>query len=282
MPIKEILTMITTKLSEISITPPPRYQTGIGGFDNILGGGLVEGSTILASGERGVGKSTLLLQISNHLANANKKKILYVAGEENKEQIKMRAERLEINSENIYFLEEPTVENVVRALWIFKPDIIIIDSLQMLYSKKLKTSVGSPTQMRNGLHTLCNIARKENITIIFIGHATKGGFIAGLQTLQHEVDVVLYLGFDDEKARYLEAKKNRFGEITERWRFSMDTGGLKDLPEDYNNEEGTEIRLTPQIVNKMLKGHPVWTMLVNASLDFLQGEYKKQNGGKND
>lgn len=223
-------------LNTISSIPPARLSTGYLGFDEVLGGGLVQGSTMILAGFPGAGKSSLLIQLSYQLANGFGKKVLYVNGEENKEQIKMRAVRFGIDSETILLNEDTEVENIIQTMSDVKPDVMIVDSLQMLYSNTLKHAPGTPTQMKNGLLSLCKAAKQMNITLIFIGHATKGGYIAGLQTFQHMVDVVLYLGIDDEsKLRYLQAKKNRFGSIDYVWQLYMMAWGLTDDPKSNLN-----------------------------------------------
>jgi DNA repair protein RadA/Sms len=198
-------------LNEISSIQPERYLTGLTYFDNILDGGLVASSTMIMAGTTGAGKSSLLTQVSYKLAE-NGRRVLYIAGEENKEQIKMRADRLGVNSNLIFLYEEVEVEKVIEAMNTINPEVTIVDSLQMLYSKLLKPAPATPSQMKYGLMTLCKVAKDKKITVIFVGHATKGGYIAGLQTFQHMVDTVLYLGINEDDTRFIKVNKNRFGQ----------------------------------------------------------------------
>lgn len=263
--------MLPLNLTEVSNTPPPRWFTHISGFDNLLGGGIVKGSTMLIAGTPGSGKSTLLLQLAGQLADQGKK-IIYVAGEENEEQIKMRAERFGINNPNIILFPCTQVERIIHAKFSFEPDLFIIDSLQMLYSETLHSQPGSPTQIRNGLLKLNEMAKTTGTTVIFIGQSTKGGFIAGLQTYQHTVDTVLYLGMDedDPTGRCLVASKNRFGSVGQEWRVTMTEHGLVDLVKHTAPSSSWQnISLTTPQLNKILTGHPLWSFLVKMSLTWL-------------
>ena len=214
-------------LNEIIATPPERFSTGINYFDEILGGGFVEGSTIIMAGLPGAGKSSLLNQVSYKLAE-NSLKVLYIAGEENKEQIKMRTERLGINSGLIFLCEDVEVEKIVEAVDFIQPQVLIIDSLQMLNSNTIKTAPGTPSQMRHGLMTLCKLSKDRKITTVFVGHSTKGGYIAGLQSFQHMVDTVLYLGINEDDTRFIKINKNRFGQTGLSQNLYMTKYGLFD------------------------------------------------------
>lgn len=294
-------------LNTIQGTIPDRYETGMRGLDCLLSGGFVVGSTVLASGTTGAGKSTILLQIADYIANVLHKKVLYVSGEENKEQIKIRANRILVNSPDIYLAEDPQVEKIDNAILFYSPSFVVIDSLQMLYSPTIKQAPMTPTQMKNGLLTLCKIARQTNTTIVFIGHATKGGFIAGLQTLQHMVDTVMYIGIDeDDNSRFIEVKKNRFGEANITWNFIMQENGIHDDPRNYTPDKiMKQNKLSQRIVEEILKphlfrgaitkaslrwydktsttlgttdqkkvfeGHPIWRFVVANSINWLQKE----------
>jgi DNA repair protein RadA/Sms len=280
--------VIPYALNSIPATPPPTYPTGFVGFDKLLGEGLVKGSASLLAGVPGAGKSTLLIQLAFNLATLDNLKILYVAGEENKEQIKMRAQRLGIDSGKILLFEDTEVENVLAEQKKLLPDLIIIDSLQMLYSKLLKTATGAPTQIRNGLLTLTKMAKDTQTTIIFIGHSTKGGYVGGLQSFQHLVDTVLYLGIDEEThERTIEAKKNRFGSIDFIWRLEMTQAGLID-PEhptlfttvNKSTTTGTstqkQVNLSEYQVAAILENHRMWKPVVQASLWFLKRQVASQ------
>jgi DNA repair protein RadA/Sms len=269
-------------LSEINYSQPIRYRTGIRGFDHILGGGLVKGSTLILSGDRGIGKSTLLVQMANFIAETAQKKILYISGEENKEQIKLRAERLNINSDNVYLCEDTEVDNILNLQELHKPDVIIIDSLQMLYSNTIKQAQMTPTQMRHGILTLCKMAKKTQTTVIFVGHATKNGFIAGLQTLQHMVDVLIYLGRDEDLGvRYMKSDKNRFGESGFTWQIEMTATGIVDIgllnqSENSNISNMKTLTLTDKSLDKLLEDNPVWRPIVKASFNFLKDKMENQ------
>jgi len=269
--------MIPLNLTEISAIPPPRWSTNIVGFDKVLGGGIVKGSTMIVSGIPGAGKSTLLLQLASKLANQGKK-IIYASGEENDVQIKMRAERLGINSENIILFPSTEVEKIIHAKFAYSPDLIIVDSLQMLSSTQLHSAPGSPSQVRNGLLKINSMAKENNVCVIFVGQSTKGGFIAGLQSYQHTVDTVLYLGIDENNNRFLEAKKNRFGQVGEVWQVVMTNEGLVD---SYNQNSTTsssdnyDIKLTQKQLDKILETHPLWNKIVRMSLYWLQKQQSK-------
>lgn len=293
-------------LNQVKPTEALRYETGIRGLDFILSGGFVKGSTVLASGTTGAGKSTLFLQVADYIANILHQKILYIAGEENKEQIKMRANRMLVNSDVILLYENTEVENVTNAILECKPSLVIIDSLQMLYSLGIKQSPMSPTQMKNGLLKLTKVAKDTNTTIIFIGHATKGGFIAGLQTLQHMVDTILYVNLDtDTGERYVEVMKNRFGIANLHWKFLITENGIHDDPTNYTPERIVSmnpIRTTkftkimdahkfrgffarialnwlsqhPDELKKNPDKHPVFKPLVEYSVNWLRKETLKE------
>lgn len=279
-----------TALNTITADPPTRYETGMEGLDKILGGGFVKGSTIMLSGQPGAGKSTLLLQVCNALSNTLGKKVLYIAGEENKEQIKMRADRLLINSHIVFLTEETEVEKIIEAVKESLPDLLIIDSLQMIHSPLFRADAGTPTQMRYSLRILARLAKDMNVTTVFVGHSTKqSGVIAGLLTLQHTVDVVLYLGLNDDTTRYLKANKNRFGAIDYIWYLDMTQKGLMYNPFPQMAKDGTfstmsTITLSNKEIDNLLQSHPVWKPIVEASLSFLRREVEKHKitrGGDN-
>ncbi|WP_270986632.1 DNA repair protein RadA [Campylobacter upsaliensis] len=201
-------------------------------LDLVLGGGLVEGSLILIGGSPGVGKSTLLLKIASNLAQKGKK-VLYVSGEESKTQIKLRADRLEANSPNLFLLTELCFENIAEELYKQDYEFLIIDSIQTLYSSKIASAAGSITQVRELTFELMKVSKMKNISTFIIGHITKDGAIAGPRVLEHMVDVVLYFEGDATKEiRLLRGFKNRFGNTSEVGIFEMGPKGLisaKDL-----------------------------------------------------
>ncbi|EDP5665351.1 AAA family ATPase, partial [Campylobacter jejuni] len=175
-----------------------RYSTDDNELDLVLGGGLVEGSLVLIGGSPGVGKSTLLLKIASNLAKQGKK-VLYVSGEESKAQIKLRADRLEANTPNLFLLTELCLENILEELHKKDYSILIIDSIQTLYSNKVTSAAGSITQVREITFELMRVSKAYNISTFIIGHITKEGAIAGPRVLEHMVDVVLYFEGDATK-----------------------------------------------------------------------------------
>ena len=167
-------------ISDIHIGEEVRVSTNISEFDRILGGGLVQGSLVLIAGDPGIGKSTILLQTSGQLAK-NGQKILYVSAEESASQLKLRANRLNIQSDNLYVYPQTNLESIRQQIEEIKPDTIVIDSIQAIYSQSITSSAGSVSQIRECCNILMQIAKTQNITIIIIGHVTKDGNIAGLK-----------------------------------------------------------------------------------------------------
>ena len=216
-------------LSEISMSDDTRYHTGIGEFDRVLGGGLVKGSLVLIGGEPGIGKSTLLLQICQFLGE--KYSVLYVSGEESARQIRIRAERLGVNTESLYILASTDAESVASTILASKPDIAIIDSVQTMCISQLNSSPGSVSQVRECTNLFMHTAKDEEIPIFIVGHVNKDGAIAGPKVMEHIVDAVLY--FEGERHlsyRILRAVKNRFGSTNEIGVFEMSDRGLKEVP----------------------------------------------------
>ena len=217
------------QLVDFQKTPPPaftRMQTQISEFDRVLGGGIVVGSLILLGGEPGIGKSTLVLQICDQI----KSPILYVSGEESGSQIKMRIDRLNLDFSNLKFLGENNMEKIVAFAIEEKPSLLIIDSIQTLYSSELPSEAGSINQVRICTVKLLEIAKKFNIPILIIGHVTKDGLVAGPKSLEHLVDAVLYLeGSSQDDFRLLRCAKNRFGSTNELGVFAMTGAGLIEV-----------------------------------------------------
>ncbi len=213
-------------LSQISNKPIERFSSGFEEFDRILGGGFVPGTLILLSGEPGIGKSTLALQAA---LKANIK-TLYVSGEESLEQIKLRSERIGLNSENTLFTTETTVEKIIPLIDEIKPSLAIIDSIQTLQTIRAESTPGSITQIRESTYLLQDIAKRKNTTFLIIGHITKDGSIAGPKILEHIVDTVLYFGGQKNyNFRMLRAVKNRFGATSELAIFQMHNNGLEEI-----------------------------------------------------
>ena len=205
-----------------------RRTTGIGEFDRVLGGGLVEGSVVLLSGEPGIGKSTLLLQICASLAEDST--VLYVSGEESVAQISMRAKRLGLKSKNLYLLTETNVEKVLKSMDKLNPDILIVDSIQTMYHNESNTVPGSVTQIRECAGVFIGKAKSENTAVLLVGHVNKEGSIAGPKVLEHMVDTVLYFeGESRQNCRVIRAIKNRFGSTNELGVFEMTEKGLREV-----------------------------------------------------
>ncbi|EQB1611768.1 DNA repair protein RadA [Campylobacter jejuni] len=219
-------------IEDVELEHFTRYSTDDNELDLVLGGGLVEGSLVLIGGSPGVGKSTLLLKIASNLAKQGKK-VLYVSGEESKAQIKLRADRLEANTPNLFLLTELCLENILEELHKKDYSILIVDSIQTLYSNKITSAAGSITQVREITFELMRVSKAYNISTFIIGHITKEGAIAGPRVLEHMVDVVLYFEGDATKEiRLLRGFKNRFGGTNEVGIFEMTAKGLisaKDL-----------------------------------------------------
>jgi DNA repair protein RadA/Sms len=217
------------KISEIDPAAVQRLITGMDEFDRVLGGGIVSHSAILIGGEPGVGKSTLLLEVSAVLSQKGKK-VLYYSGEESALQIKLRAERLEINSDNIYLFTSGTLEDLKTHVRELKPDFLIIDSIQTLTSKKTAHISGSVSSLRYVTAEIIELTKKSGITVFLIGHITKEGQLAGPKTLEHMVDAVLYFqGETQTDIRLLRAEKNRFGPLNEVGIFQMSEKGLTSV-----------------------------------------------------
>lgn len=214
-----------TQIEEDNIV---RFTSGSGELDLVLGGGIVPGSLTLIGGSPGVGKSTLLLKIAGNLARASKK-VLYVSGEESAGQIKLRANRLEANHENLFLLPEINLGSVLSEISNHNYELIVIDSIQTLYSDETPSAPGSVTQVRTITFELMRIAKSLQIPIFIIGHITKDGSIAGPRVLEHMVDTVLYFeGDTNSDLRLLRGFKNRFGATNEVGIFEMNKEGLND------------------------------------------------------
>lgn len=221
-----------------SVTPRPlkevvgkdavRTSTGFGELNRVLGGGLVEGSLVLLGGEPGIGKSTLILQICDKLKTNGK--VLYVSGEESAEQIKLRADRLEIHKDNLLFLGETDIDLIEGAILELNPKLVIIDSIQTMYSDEITSAAGSVSQVREITARIMKLCKANGITTIIIGHVTKEGNIAGPRVLEHMVDTVLYLeGERYFSYRILRGVKNRFGSTNEIGMFEMQNEGMVEI-----------------------------------------------------
>ncbi|KAF3978249.1 MAG: DNA repair protein RadA [Methylococcales symbiont of Iophon sp. n. MRB-2018] len=216
-------------LSHVDLTQAERISTGYAEFDRVLGGGIVNGSVVLIGGAPGAGKSTLLLQT---IASAAAKglSVLYVSGEESLQQIAERAHRLGLNSHSIKMLAETSVQKICDCLEIEKPALLIIDSIQVMYSIDSESAPGSVSQVREAASYLAQYAKKNNTSIFMVGHVTKDQSLAGPMTLSHIVDVqVILSSTDDSRYRVMRSDKNRFGSVGELGFFSMTANGLKEV-----------------------------------------------------
>ena len=214
------------KLSEITIDTENRYFTGMSEVDRVLGGGIVQGSLVLVGGDPGIGKSTLLLQLCRNLADGEKK-VLYVSGEESLRQIKMRADRLKVESDLLYLLCETNLTLIEGAIDNLMPDLVVIDSIQTMYCEEAQTAPGSVAQVRESTSALLRISKVKGISIFIVGHVTKEGVVAGPRMLEHMVDTVLYFEGDRSAMyRMLRGVKNRFGSTDEVGIFEMHEDGL--------------------------------------------------------
>lgn len=216
------------ELENIGTDSDVRYDTGIGELNRVLGGGLVKGSLVLLGGEPGIGKSTILLQICQYLGENHS--ILYVSGEESARQIKLRAERLGVDTENLYILTATDAEAVAETIASSSPDIAIIDSIQTMSINRISSSAGSITQVRECSNLFMHTAKGREIPIIIVGHVNKDGAIAGPKVMEHIVDAVLYFeGERHQSYRLLRAVKNRFGSTNEIGVFEMLDKGLAEV-----------------------------------------------------
>lgn len=216
------------ELEDIGVDSDVRYDTGIGELNRVLGGGLVKGSLVLLGGEPGIGKSTILLQICQFLGEEHS--ILYVSGEESARQIKLRAQRLGVDTENLYLLTSTDAESIAETIASSSPDIAIIDSIQTMSISRITSSPGSITQVRECTNLFMHTAKNQEIPIIIVGHVNKDGAIAGPKVMEHIVDAVLYFeGERHQSYRLLRAVKNRFGSTNEIGVFEMRDKGLHEV-----------------------------------------------------
>lgn len=220
---------VPQKLSEIQSDNEIRFSTGMGELDRVLGGGAVAGSLVLVGGAPGIGKSTLLLQICNRLCAG--RKVLYVSGEESERQLKMRAQRIGTQPDDLYILSETRLSDIMEAIDTLQPDILIVDSVQTMYRDENESAPGSVSQVKDCTMALMQLSKSEGITVFVVGHINKDGAIAGPKVLEHMVDCVLYFEGDPASSyRLLRAAKNRFGSTNEIGVFEMADTGLVEVP----------------------------------------------------
>ena len=247
-------------ITRIDLAAVERFATGIGEVDRLLGGGLVPGGVLLFGGEPGVGKSTLLLQVAQNLAELYGK-ILYVSGEESAAQIKLRASRLGVTSENLYILSEQNLKRIVAAVESLSPHVLFVDSIQTTLSTSVPGEAGSVRQMRETSAELTRLAKAHKMTTFLVGHITKGGAFAGPKTMEHLVDVAIYLeGSREEDVRILRSVKNRFGATNEIAVFQMQSGGLKAITDPsrfFLDEHNLESRAGTVVVSIIEGTRPI-------------------------
>lgn len=216
-------------ISEVLSGDEIRFYTGMGELDRVLGGGAVEGSLVLVGGAPGIGKSTLLLQICDQLCR--QRRVLYVSGEESERQLKLRAQRLNVQPDQLLILSETRLSEILDAVEETKPDILIVDSIQTLYHEQNESSPGSVSQVKDCTMAMMQLSKQQGITVFVVGHINKDGNIAGPKVLEHMVDCVLYFEGDPNSSyRLLRAAKNRFGSTNEIGVFEMGDSGLIEVP----------------------------------------------------
>jgi DNA repair protein RadA/Sms len=216
--------------AEIELENHARLSTGIGEFDRVLGGGIVPGSLVLLGGEPGIGKSTLLLQAAANMARSAGP-VLYSSGEESEHQVKSRGERLAVGSAPLYLLAETCLERILEEIARIRPALVVVDSIQTVFSLKFQSAPGSIGQVREAATQLLFTAKNQNIPTLLVGHVTKEGSLAGPKALEHVVDTVLYFeGERHHSHRVVRAVKNRFGAVSELGVFEMTAGGLRAVP----------------------------------------------------
>jgi DNA repair protein RadA/Sms len=219
---------VVQKLSAVKAADVPRKPTGIAEFDRVLGGGLVHGAVVLIGGDPGIGKSTLMLQALCTMSGASS--VLYISGEESAQQIALRAKRLALDTHDVKLLTEIELEKIQATIASEKPEIVVIDSIQTMYSSALTSAPGSVAQVRECAAQLTRFAKQSGTTVIFVGHVTKEGALAGPRVLEHMVDTVLYFEGDTHSSfRLIRAVKNRFGAVNEIGVFAMTEKGLREV-----------------------------------------------------
>lgn len=217
-----------TLLSAVEMQEQTRLCTGLKEFDHVLGGGLISDSVVLIGGDPGIGKSTLLIQILCQMAETAT--ALYITGEESLQQVALRSQRLGLPQENLLLFAETNVERIIAIAERIKPQVMVIDSIQTIFTDAIASAPGSVGQVRESAAQLVRLAKQKNIALFLVGHVTKDGSIAGPRVLEHMVDVVLYFeGQSDSRFRVIRAIKNRFGAINELGVFAMSDKGLKQV-----------------------------------------------------
>jgi len=247
------------RLSEVGADGTKRIALAMPEFSRVLGGGIVQGSLVLVGGDPGIGKSTLLLQMTSLLAGEGD--VLYISGEESAQQIKMRAQRLGIESDSLYLLTETNLDLIAAHIEQLRPCVAVVDSIQTVYVEELTSAAGSVSQVRESASRLMRLAKSQSVPIFLVGHVTKAGSIAGPRVLEHIVDTVLYLEGDRfHTYRLLRSIKNRFGPTSEVGVFEMSQQGMKQVPnpseaflaERWPNAAGSSIAVTVEGTRPLL------------------------------
>ncbi len=216
------------RITEVELGGDARLQTGVAEFDRVMGGGIMQGSFSLIAGDPGIGKSTLMTELGGYLPTHT---ILYVTGEESKRQVKLRAQRLGVDSDALYLLAETNVEEIASAVRKVEPALLVVDSIQTIYRPDLSSAPGSVSQVRESTASLLKLTKDQEFATFLVGHVTKKGTIAGPRVLEHMVDTVLYFEGDQHHAyRILRSVKNRFGAANEIGVFEMRETGLREVP----------------------------------------------------
>ncbi|UQS82402.1 DNA repair protein RadA [Bombilactobacillus folatiphilus] len=269
------------KLNAVQFDEQQRHQTGISELDRVLGGGVVPGSLVLIGGDPGIGKSTLLLQVSGQLAQTGGK-VLYVSGEESASQIKLRANRLQITADNLYLYPETDMSAIRDAIAEQKPNYLVIDSVQTMNEPELASAIGSVAQIREVTAELMNIAKQQGVSVFVVGHVTKGGAIAGPKILEHMVDTVLYFEGDlHHNYRILRSVKNRFGSTNEIGMFEMNNDGLREVtnPSEIFLEERLAQATGSAVVVSMEGTRPILVEIQSLISPTLYGNAKRTTTG---
>lgn len=269
------------KLGQVSLTETPRVKTKLNELNRVLGGGVVPGSLILIGGDPGIGKSTLLLQVSGQL-QATGETVLYVSGEESANQIKMRADRMKISGDNLYLYPETDMASIRQSIADLSPAYVIIDSIQTMNEADITSAVGSVAQVRQITSELMRIAKEQQITIFIVGHVTKDGAIAGPKILEHMVDTVLYFEGDMHHTyRMLRSVKNRFGSTNEIGIFEMREQGLAEVanPSEIFLEERLAGATGSAVVVSMEGTRPILVEIQALMTPTLYGNAKRTSTG---
>lgn len=269
------------KINEVNFKSEKRVKTGLEELDRVLGGGIVPGSLVLIGGDPGIGKSTLLLQVSGQLEKTGGR-VLYVSGEESASQIKLRADRLHVGGNELYLYPETDMSEIRNTIAVNKPDYLVIDSVQTMNEPELASAIGSVSQIREVTAELMNIAKQQNVTIFVVGHVTKGGAIAGPKILEHMVDTVLYFEGDmHHNYRMLRSVKNRFGSTNEIGMFEMEDTGLKEVsnPSEIFLDERLKNASGSAVVVSMEGTRPILVEIQSLITPTLYGTAKRTTTG---